>query len=772
MNLRALFRPRLKIILLVFTSLATLLIISVASAYFSLGKKMDETLEHRRFLQPTEFFAEGSVFVERGIIHPEQIEVGFKSLSYRQRETDQVILPGDYYRGDHAGCTTRAGATLSDEVAGCFIYVRKDVANDAVAAETTWVLYGNDGLILITAKGQPQNRVHEVALEPVRFAQYLGNEPLMQEHAQLSEIPPMCLNAVLAIEDHAFLEHGGFSVIGILRAVVRNLVSGRRAQGGSTITQQLVKNYFLTSEKKFSRKLQELIMSVELETRFTKDEILETYLNEIYLGQDGAFRVHGYGSASRYYFGRPVSELGLPECALMAAIINNPGALNPWRKPDAARKRRDLVLSKMAEFRMISPEDEATAKKAELPPNTGQALAVETAPYFIDAVRKQIRSQNISLEGIRIYTSLDLPSQQAAQSAIQNHLAKLEATNKTIKARMAAGKRLEGLLLSGDPVTGLIHTAVGGRSFRMTQFNRAVDSRRQVGSIMKPVVMLSAFENSRKDGSKFTPITIVNDEKFSTRYDGQTWSPENFEHKYFGEIPLFFALKNSLNAATASVGLEVGLPNVIATAKQLGIESPLKPLPSLTLGAFELAPREVLGMAMTLASLGAKPQMSFVRRVESLDGKVVFDHDPKVQPAVDPVNASVLVGMMKQVLISGSARSAAANGFILPAAGKTGTTNDSRDTWFMGFTPHLATVVWVGYDDNTPNGLTGSSGSVPVWTDFMKKVATRFPPDDFAWAPGTVKVNLNRAALEGLHAYREQDPDSVDLIFAAGTEPR
>ncbi|MBX3034349.1 MAG: transglycosylase domain-containing protein [Bdellovibrionaceae bacterium] len=771
MNLGLFIRSRLKIILAGLTIVTTLLIISVASAFFSLKDKMNQTLEQKQFLRPTEFFAEGPIFVPRRLINADTLSKRFEDLLYRARQADQVLLSGDYFRGDRAACEIRAGGALPEEIAGCFVFVRKDVPTDAINQETAWVFFDANGMILRVAKGSPQNETAQINLEPVRFAQYLGSEPLMQEQVPLGEIPSACLNAVMAIEDQKFLEHGGFSLTGILRAVVRNVMEGRKAQGGSTITQQLVKNYFLTSEKSFKRKLQEIVMSVMLETRFTKDEILQTYLNEIYLGQNGAFRVHGYGSASRYYFGKPASELNLSECALMAAIINNPGAYNPWRKAENAQKRRALVLSKMVELGMIDEPEAESSRQLPLPPKPGQALAVETAPYFIDAVHKQMRANNWPLEGARIYTSLDLDAQQAAQEAVQGHLSRLESSNKYIQSQKAKGRVLEGMLLSGDPGTGLIRVAVGGRSFRMTQFNRAVDSRRQVGSLMKPFVFLTALGEIRKDGTRFTPITLLNDEKFSLKYDAQTWNPANYEGKYFGEVPMFFALKNSLNAATAQVGLEVGLDKVITTAQQAGVESPLKPLPSLTLGAFEIAPKEVLGAAMTFASLGQRPRLSFIRRVDYGDGDTLYEHDPAPAPALDPVNTSVLVGMMKQTVISGSARAAPLLGFTHPAAGKTGTTNDNRDTWFMGFTPHVATVVWAGYDDNTVTKLTGASGSVPIWTEFMKKVATRFPADDFPWPEGTVKVTLDRSDLEALHALREKDPDTVELIFAEGTQP-
>jgi penicillin-binding protein 1B len=764
-------RPRLKIILLGFTIITTLLIIGVAAAFITLGKKMDQTLAQKQFLRPTEFFAEGPVFATNQFITPSSLEKRLDDLQYRRRQTDQILLPGDYFSGDRPNCEGRSGTVFPPEAVGCFSLVRKDTPPENAQEETAWLIYDGNGLLLRVAKGSADRSVPELRLEPLRFAQYLGTEPLMQESVELGEIPSACLNAIIAIEDQKFLEHGGFSATGIARAVLRNLTEGRRAQGGSTITQQLVKNYFLTSEKSFKRKFQEVLMSVMLETRFTKDEILQTYLNEIYLGQNGAFRVHGYGSASRYYFGRPLSSLGISECALMAAIVNNPGGFNPWRKAEAAQKRRTLVLSKMQELKMITALDAEEAQKIPLPMKPGRALAVETAPYFIDAVRKEMRANNWPLEGARIFTSLDLEAQQAAQESLQNHLSRLETSNKFLKQKKAKGMSLEGMILSGDPSTGLIHVAVGGRSFRMTQFNRAVDSRRQVGSVMKPFVFLAALGSQRQDGSKFTPISLVNDKKFTVKYEGQTWTPTNYEKKFYGEVPLFFALKNSLNAATASLGMEVGLENVIAAAEQMGVESILKPVPSLTLGAFEIAPREVLVASMTMAKMGQRPRISFIRKVETSDGQLIHEHDPEVTLAADPVDTAVLVGMMKHTLISGSARAASLMGFTHPAAGKTGTTSDNRDTWFVGFTPHVSTVVWVGYDDSSTTRLTGASGSVPVWTEFMKKVATRYPPDDFAWPYGTVKATLKKDELAALRALKEADPETAELIFAEGTEP-
>lgn len=760
-------RPRLKPVLLALTIVTTLLIISVAGAYFSLENKMTKTLEQKGLLQPTQFFADGYRFRQRGYIQPNAVEKLFQDLNYRKRAPDQLLLPGDFAQKSAQECVLQLGDRAPASTSGCFFYVRKDATVDQAPTEIVSIVYDAEGIILALYKGS--QAIVESAMEPRLFAQYLGTEPLMQERAPLGQIPTACLNAVISIEDQNFLEHGGYSVTGIARAVFKNLWKGRKAQGGSTITQQLVKNYFLTPEKTISRKVQELFLAIMLESKLTKDEILETYLNEIYLGQNGSFRVHGYGSASRYYFNKPVDGLGLSECALLAAIVNNPRAYNPWRNAAAAKTRRDLVLHKMLELKLISEDDAKTAQNEALPALAPPANATETAPYFIDAARKQMQSLSLPLEGVQVFTTLDLDAQQLAQESLQNHLANLEKNNKHISAIKQKGKSLEGLVLLSDTQTGLVHVAVGGRSYRMTQFNRVTDSRRQVGSVMKPFVYLAALQSKTPEDKPYTPLTLVNDEKTQIVYEGQKWTPENYEKKYEGPVPLFYALKNSLNASTVNLAMAVGLDKVITAAQQMGITSTLKPVPSLALGAFELSPKEVLTAAMTMAQMGQRPQMSFIRRVLDAKGQPLFEHKPAPTPSADPVATASLVSMMKQTLLTGSARSVTLSGFKYPAAGKTGTTNDNKDTWFYGFTPYLACVVWVGYDDNTTTKLTGASGSVPVWLNIMKKAAGAYPPDDFAWPEGTDKVTIDKGELEKLHAYREGDPESLELIFADGT---
>lgn len=740
-------------------------------SYFSLEKEMTQKLESKKFLIPTEYYAAPPTFSPRTLMKIEDLEAQFTKQSYRRRNYDQRLLPGDYFIATREECSARLRVPLSEEQAQCFGWVNKEVATNQIDSSAQVLVLQKDNLISQVFKGAPFQEVATLIGEAPLLAQYIGNEPLMQKTVTLGEIPPMCSNAVMSIEDAQFLEHGGVSYKGIFRALLKNLTHGRTAQGGSTITQQLVKNYFLTNERTLKRKFTEFVMSILLEARFSKDEILETYLNVIYMGQNGSFQVRGYGSAAKYYFNKEVGDLDLSECSLLAAIVNSPGLYNPFKKPINAERRRHLVLEKMQGLGFITAEQANLADHTPLP-NAPVSLATETAPYYLDAVRKQMGSLKISPEGMKIFTALDLEAQQVAQESLREHLDNLEKNNKYLKGLKEKGNVLEGSVLVGDNNTGLVSVVVGGRNYRMTQFNRAIDGHRQVGSIMKPFVYLTALMNDTPEGKPYTPITLLNDEKFTTKYEGQSWSPDNYGKQYFGTVPMFFALKNSLNASTASLGLAVGLGNIVDIAHKMGVESELKTFPSLTLGAFEMYPKEVLRSYMTLASLGKKKNLSFIRKVLNSENTEVYTYNSSPEQVEDPATVAGVVSMMKQTVLSGTARSVTLSGFLNPAAGKTGTTSDNKDAWFGGFTPYLTAIVWVGYDNNLPHKLTGTSGALPVWINFMKKVGVRYPPDDFPWPDDTEKVTLDESTLKALGAIKgPNDPTSVDLIFKKGTGP-
>jgi penicillin-binding protein 1B len=352
-----------------------------------------------------------------------------------------------------------------------------------------------------------------------------------------------------------------------------------------------------------------------------------------------------------------------------------------------------------------------------------------------------------------------LKEQEAAQESVRNSLSELETKNPKIKSLKAKGLTLEGALLSVHNDTGMISAIVGGRGYKLTQFNRAIDGHRQVGSIMKPFVFLSALLSSGDNGRTYDPLTTLNDTKFSYKYEGQNWSPDNYGKKYYGEVPMYFALKNSLNAATASLGLEVGIPRVIETAQALGVHSQLRNVPSITLGSFELYPLEVLEAYTSLARMGNHVVLSPIRGITDLQGQKIYQHELKSEQKLPAPQVASLVSMMKQTVISGSARLITASGFTVPAAGKTGTTSDNKDAWFGGFTPNHTTVVWVGYDTPTSNGLTGASGAVPLWLSFMKKVSAGETVTDFPWPDG---VELRHVEVQEPEA---QSTSGVDLVF-------
>jgi penicillin-binding protein 1B len=459
----------------------------------------------------------------------------------------------------------------------------------------------------------------------------------------------------------------------------------------------------------------------------------------------------------------------------MAAIVNGPGIYNPFTQLEKAKTRRAKVLLRMRELNMIGEDDEKNAAKEDLPQKPPEVLT-ETAPYFVDAVLNQLQTLKIDSEkGLRVYTTLNRRAQQVATASVSKTLARLEKDFKKIKEQKEKNKNLlETCLISADPNSGFIQALVGGRGYKTSQFNRAISGHRQVGSIMKPLVYLAALENVTPEGNPYTPLTIVEDVKFTYKYEGQKWSPDNYDKKYRGQIPLYQGLKDSLNAATASVGVAIGLSSVVDVARRLGIESKLLPLPSITLGAFELYPIEVLRAYTTMARTGSKIDLSFIRTVEDLDANLVYAHHYKEETATAPENVGVLVGMMKQAFETGTARAARLWGFKHPAAGKTGTTSDYRDSWFAGFTPYHVAIAWIGYDNNEPHGLTGTSGALPIWTDYMKNYASHFPPIDFPLPENTVKVKVPAIPQEVTDEAKRDPtwPTEIELVFKVGTEPQ
>ncbi len=681
-----------------FTLLST---VALTITVIQLQKMIDQRLEKGWVLPPLELYSQGFPLAAG-----RKMPLGALKEEFARRDLQNGR---DYEITDAESCVRQSGIAFRDTSTQC-LYLKR---------EKLIVGWDENGWIQEVWRGDPEPwvEVPYQSLYPRLITQFYDGNPILQFNTQLSEIPLYCLQAVTAIEDRDFLEHRGVSATGTMRAVVRNLRAGRFAEGGSTITQQLVKNFFLNSKKTIKRKVAEQILAVMLESQIGKDQILEMYLNVIYMGQNGPYQVRGFGSAADYYFDKPVSKLSLPECAMIAAIINNPGRYSPFNKDSsAAKERRNLVLSRMQTENMIS-ESEAKAAMNSTLPKTAQAGRKANAPYFVFSALREFQSWELDVpEGARIYTTLD--------SEVQTHM--VSAVNKVIeivekRVKKPSKQPLQVAALTVDLPTAQVIALIGGRDFRTTQYNRAFASKRQVGSIVKPFVYWPALQER-------DPLTAIIDEPFEWKSQKQVWKPKNYDGKNHGPVPLFYALAQSMNIPAAKVGQEIGLSVIADTIKSAGLNTEVPQLPSVTLGAFELSLWEVAQAYSTLGRMGAGDFIHTVTRVEDHKGGVLFDRRPSEQVELPQVPTAVLVGIMRQAFESGTARAARAAGLQGDYAGKTGTTNDTKDAWMAGFSSRLLTVVWVGYDDNTPMGLTGASAALPIWTEITKRSSKTSKP--------------------------------------------
>lgn len=734
----------------------TLFIIALLVVSYT-DQKIQKMIREKTFLAPTRYYSAPVKFYLGQVRSLNEFENYFKKQGYRERPFGSPLQEGDYSIGKALKCGQIT--TGREEVFSCVLFKSR------YGKKTHLVNLNELDQILSIHSGKEFLPSLYAEAEAEIFAQYLGKKPTQQLKVKLGDIPRYCLDAVLSIEDPQFLEHRGFSPKGFLRALIANLRNASYSQGGSTITQQLVKNYFLSPEKTITRKLKEIIISLIFEFRVSKDEILETYLNVIYLGQSGVFEVHGYGSASEFYFQKPISELDLAECALLAAIINNPGRYNPVRFPEHAKERRTRVLNKMVENDRLTEDEKNEAMEKSLPTQIKKTSSA-SAPYYVDAVNNILDELGIKdHSGLEVFTALDPHAQQLAQKAVTEGIESFEkGIPSIVKIKTEKKLNLQAALLASNPLTGEVVAIVGGRDYRTSPFNRAIDSQRQVGSVFKPLVYLTAIKNPDPMGALFTPLTRLNNAPYKLEYDRQTWEPRNYDGKFSAPLPLFFSLKESKNVPTARLAMEVGLGEIIQTAQSLGIQSKLMEFPSLALGAFEIKPLEVLQAYNSISQMGLKQELEIVKLVKDVRGDTLYVHNPISEQVGDPQDYAVLVGMMKETLISGTGAWSRQMGFRHFAAGKTGTTSDTRDAWFAGFTPFHTAVVWVGYDDGTPHKLTGASGALPIWTHYMKDISKAYANRDFDFPETVHREILSRDQLLELGVPEEKAKDT-ELIF-------
>ncbi len=539
-----------------------------------------------------------------------------------------------------------------------------------------------------------------------------GEDRLVLEPDQ---VPELLRQALVATEDHNFYRHHGIDPVAVARAAWVNLRSGSIRQGGSTLTQQLVKNYFLDNRRTFGRKIREAVMAVWLDALYDKEEILTAYINEIYLGQDARRAIHGFGLASRFYFGRPISELDLPETALLVALVKGPSYYNPWKHPERASERRNLVLEVMTQRGYVTEKAAGKAGAADMSLSASGNHA-GYFPAYLDLVRHQLekdyRRQDLANEGLVVFTALDPMIQSSAGQALTQGIKRL------VSADSELGD-LNGAIVVTRVQTGEVQAVIGGRRAGFDGFNHALMAERPIGSLVKPAVYLAAIETGR-----FSMASVVRDEPLSVSLDnGDSWQPRNFKGNGEGEVTLVDALTRSLNLATVRIGLDVGVEDVVAVLKRLGVSKNLQPYPSLLLGAIDMTPFQVAQMYSSLANDGFHMPLRAVRDVVDAEGRAVTRYGIEISRVAKPTDVRQVNSGLVQVMARGTGKSARRRlprGLI--TAGKTGTSDQFRDSWFAGFTGDNLAVVWLGHDNGTPTGLTGASGALQIWADLIAAI--------------------------------------------------
>lgn len=597
-------------------------------------------------------------------------------------------------------------------------------------------------------------------LEPLLIG---GLYPAHQEDRvliKLDQVPPYLVETLVAIEDREFFNHFGVSPKGIARAVWINATAGQLRQGGSTLTQQLVKNFYLTNERSLSRKATEAMMAVLLELHYDKKDILEAYLNEVFLGQDGQRAVHGFGLASQYFFSQPLSELKLDQVALLVGMVKGPTYYNPRRNPERALERRNLVLDVLAEQGVASVEEVEAAKQKPLGITRRGSLADSSFPAFLDLVKRQLREdyqeQDLTEEGLRIFTSFDPILQLKAESALADTL-------KRLSGRKGVDQVEAGMVVT-SPESGEVQAIIGSRQPRFAGFNRALDAVRPIGSLIKPAIYLTALERP----SQYTLTSLLEDQPFSIKgANGQVWSPQNYDRKAHGTIYLYQGLVNSYNLSTAKLGLEIGVPDVLKTLNRLGVEQEWPAYPSMLLGAGGLSPMSVANMYQTLANGGFNTPLRSIRNVLAADGQPLKRYPFQIQQRFDSGAIYLLQNAMQRTMSEGTGRSVYSQlPRSLALAGKTGTSNDSRDSWFAGFSQDVLAVVWLGRDDNGPTPLTGATGALQVWTDFMRKADPL--PLDMPVPDNVVQAWIDATSGQGTDP---SCPNAVQMPYIRGSQP-
>jgi len=648
----------------------------------------------RVYASPVELYAGHAMTIDK-------LEALLKMLHYR--EDKALTAEGSYFKN---------GAQVTVKTRD---FVFWDQHQASVAMQLNFSAAGIVSIKDITTAED----VAIVRMDPVQIGSFYPTVKEDRVLIKLEEAPDSLIKGLLASEDRDFYQHFGVSVKGIARAIWTNVLAGGMVQGGSTITQQLVKNFYLTNERSLSRKAKEALMAFILEYRYGKNEILEAYLNEIYLGQNGSSSVHGFGLASEFYFGSTLKDLPLEQVASLVALVRGPSEYDPRRFPDRAIQRRDLVLDEMTAEGYISNSQAELAKAKPLNVIARTQHSSNRYPGFLDLVKRQLNQEyheeDLTSQGLRIFTTLDTQAQDILESTVTSKLAQL--------AKTPRANNLEAAVIVTRRDSGEVVALTSGRENIVGGFNRALDAVRPIGSLIKPAIYLTALQSPEK----YSITTHVDDSTIVVKsQNGVDWIPKNYDHREHGSVALHTALAKSYNLATVRIGMDVGVASVAKTIKDMGVNRSLDLYPSLLLGAASLTPVEVTQMYQTFAGDGFSTPIKGIRAVVDTNGKQLQSYPLNVKQAVDPAATYIVNTMMQEVMREGTGHAAYSSfpkdyGLV----GKTGTTNDAKDSWFAGYTGDYLSVVWVGRDDNKPIGLTGATGALPIWTALMQKISTQ-----------------------------------------------
>lgn len=673
--------------------------------------KLDRTItkkfEGKRWDIPAKVYSQPLELYQGANVDNDTMKTWLELLNYRSNKA--YDRTGSYYKsGNNYFIHTRG-----------FSYSANDVDQEQVIKMT---INGNK---IASIQSTQQNKTGIIRLEPVSIGGIYPDSNEDRMIVSLDEVPQPLIDALIATEDRGFYEHKGVSIRGIARAIMNNSSGGSR-QGGSTITQQLIKNFYLNSDRTLKRKANEALMAVLLELHYSKDEILQAYLNEIYLGQNGNRSINGFGLAAQFYFDQPLNELSIGQQALLVGMAKGPSVYNPRRHPNDSKARRDTVLNNMLTIGVLNQEDYDKAIKKPLGVVEKPVEGKSRFPDFLDIVKRELNdvyySDDLKNEGLIIISTLDPITQMAADKAVSRKLGDLRGSS-------SKTKDLQGALVSANPETGELVAVVGSGS-EFTGFNRAVDAKRPVGSLLKPIIYMTALESGR-----YNLASSVDDSPITVNLnDGTKWTPKNYDNSDHGYISLTTALAKSYNQSAVRLGMEFGLDTFAKQMRRLGIEEKIPPYPSALLGAVNLSPMDMLGVYQVFATGGFRTPIHSIRTVTDDRGSVLQRTGLNTQRSVPPETNYLINYALQQVVKDGTARGIESLGSTLNLAGKTGTTNDFRDAWFAGYSGNYVSVVWVGRDDNKPIGLSGGSGALPVWVDYMKRL--RLTPVSMAQPEG------------------------------------